>query len=541
MRRLAVLVAVPLALAVAMPSLARAAPAQRVAYSPPVDAPVVDTFRPPVERWHPGNRGVEYDTTSGDGVAAAADGVVTFAGQVGGELHVVVLHADGVRTTYAFLRTVDVRRGDTVHQGQPVGTAADTFHFGARIGDVYVDPLLLFGAGLPEVHLVPDGDLGMAPEEDEKRGLFGQILHFGGAATTWAVEWAGGQVDDRLTELRGLVHYAFESNPLVPLVRVAGAGVEWFRARSHCTPGDVAQPRLAERHVAVLVGGLWSSSANAAIDDLDTAALGYAPGDVSRFSYQGGSTAAAPYEPADTTVDIRHSARLLREYLQQVEVDNPGVPIDVIAHSQGGLVAREALTNEFDGLDPSLPQVSSLVTLGTPHQGTDLATAARMIGVTTSGKAGEAVVGWMSPWNVRSTSVQQLAETSSFIRELNRRPLPEGLHATAIGARGDLVAPAVHTGFDGAENVVVSVPGVFTDHDRLPGSAQAQREVALAVNHLSPTCQSFTDAMVDEFVSGRLASLGDDLGRLGWLGGRWLDRRAGTYGTDLLLRKGGSP
>ncbi|HEX7276164.1 MAG TPA: M23 family metallopeptidase, partial [Acidimicrobiales bacterium] len=206
MRRIAVLVAVPLALVVATCTWAHAAPPQPVGYHPPVDAPVVDPFRPPAERWNAGNRGVEYDTSDGEPVAAAADGVVTFAGQVGGQLHVVVLHADGVRTTYAFLHTVDVRRGDTVRQGQRVGTAGDSLHFGARIGEVYVDPLLLFGDGLPEVHLVPDDDLGPASEQEEERGLVGQIFHLGGAATSWVIEWAGGKVDDTLTELRGAIH-----------------------------------------------------------------------------------------------------------------------------------------------------------------------------------------------------------------------------------------------------------------------------------------------------------------------------------------------
>jgi len=59
-------------------------------------------------------------------VRAAADGEVTFAGQVGGSHHVVVLHADGLRTSYSFLDTVAVHRGDHVVQGDVVGTSRDT-------------------------------------------------------------------------------------------------------------------------------------------------------------------------------------------------------------------------------------------------------------------------------------------------------------------------------------------------------------------------------------------------------------------------------
>lgn len=523
MRRIAVLVSVSLALVVLQPLPANAAPPRGVTYRPPVDAPIADPFRAPAERWNAGNRGVEYTTDSGAPVSAAADGVVAFAGQVGGQLHVVVLHADGVRTTYAFLRSVDVHRDDAVVQGQRVGTAGDTFHFGARIGEVYVDPVLLFGDGLPEVHLVPDGDLGLGSEDHERVGLFDQLLDFGGKVGDWAIDWAADALQERLAEVVGAAHYGGEANPITHILRLGDAGVDWMRQRRDCTPADTPAPPLRQRHLAVLVGGLGSSSVDAAIDDLDTSALGYDGSDVSRFSYNGGSTDVLAYGPDDTTRDIRHSARLLREYLQATAAEHPGVPIDVIAHSQGGIVAREALTNEFDGLDPTLPPVSSLVTLGSPHQGADLATAAAMFGSSKVGKATEWVAGEFMPWDPRSTAVRQLSESSSFIRDLNRRPLPEGLHATSIGGRGDLVVPAGRTELPGAEGVIVSVPGILGDHDKLPGSDQAQREVALAVNHRNPTCQGLVDAMADAIVSDQIGTAEDALGLGAWAGGRRID------------------
>jgi murein DD-endopeptidase MepM/ murein hydrolase activator NlpD len=128
-------------------------------YQPPVDAPIVDPFRAPRTPWAAGNRGIEYATRPGTRVGAAADGAVVFAGMVAGSLHVVVRHADGVRTSYSFLRTALVHRGDRVARGEPVGTSGDRLHFGARIGDDYIDPALLFGdMGPPRVRLVPDRD-----------------------------------------------------------------------------------------------------------------------------------------------------------------------------------------------------------------------------------------------------------------------------------------------------------------------------------------------------------------------------------------------
>ena len=137
----------------------------RVRYQPPVAAPVIDPFRPPATPFGPGNRGLEYATVPGTIVAAAADGLVTFAGPVAGALHVTVGHADGIRTSYSFLAAIRVRVGQAVRRGQPIGVAARRLHVGARRGDVYLDPASLWGGpSTPvDVYLVPLDGYGAAP------------------------------------------------------------------------------------------------------------------------------------------------------------------------------------------------------------------------------------------------------------------------------------------------------------------------------------------------------------------------------------------
>jgi len=541
MRRLAAVLAAFVALVLVAPAPAAATSGpDPVSYRPPVDASIVDPFRPPPKRWEAGNRGVEYDTAAGAPVSAAADGEVVFAGPVAGRLHVVVLHADGIRTSYSFLQSVSVRRGDRVRQGQTVGASGDTLHFGARAGEAYVDPTLLFGAGPPRVHLVPDELRHPGSEAQERDGLLAalgrRLADAGGAAVEWArdravdaggvaVDWARQRVGDRLEELRGAIHYAREGQPLTHALRLGDAVGDWRRQRDNCTPAHVEPPPRQERRMAVTVGGIASSSDGAAVDDVDTPALGYAPADVARFSYRGGTVELNEYAPADTTVDLRHSARRLRELLARLAAENPGVPIDVIAHSQGGLVARSALTDEFDGLDPRLPPVGTLVTLGTPHQGADLATALAMVGFTDAGERVQTAAREAFPNlpDTRSDAVRQMSETSSFIRELNERPLPAGVRATSVAARGDLLVPAGRAHLPGASNVVVSVRGVATDHARLPGSPAARREVALALAGMPPTCQGLGDSLVDFAVSDRISAVEDSVGSALWLGARRAD------------------
>lgn len=120
----------------------------------PVAAPIVDGFRPPSTPYGPGNRGLEYRTTGGDPVRAVADGVVGFAGPVGRSRFVVIQHPGGLRSTYAYLRGIDVEVGASVVRGRPIATAESGFHLTARRGAAYLDPLLLMADGCFIVRLV---------------------------------------------------------------------------------------------------------------------------------------------------------------------------------------------------------------------------------------------------------------------------------------------------------------------------------------------------------------------------------------------------
>lgn len=121
----------------------------------PVEAPVVDPYRPPTCVWCPGNRGIEFGPTLGHHVSAAAAGTVSFAGRVAGTLYVVLQHPDGTRTTYGGLLTSDRSRGEHVMLGEAVGIAGLTLHFGLRRGDVYLDPTPMLGELRRRARLVP--------------------------------------------------------------------------------------------------------------------------------------------------------------------------------------------------------------------------------------------------------------------------------------------------------------------------------------------------------------------------------------------------
>ena len=68
-------------------------------------------------------------------------------------MHVVIDHGEGLKSTYAFVTSAAVVRGQSVKRGQLVATAGPGFHLTARLWGEYVDPQLLFGGAEIQVNL----------------------------------------------------------------------------------------------------------------------------------------------------------------------------------------------------------------------------------------------------------------------------------------------------------------------------------------------------------------------------------------------------
>jgi murein DD-endopeptidase MepM/ murein hydrolase activator NlpD len=119
----------------------------------PVVGPVIRGFDPPDSPYGSGHRGIDIAAPVGTPVRAAAAGVVTFAGPVGGRLFLTIDHGAGLESRYSFLSALTARRGDAVSEGQVVarsgtghtGDLVPNLHVGVLLHDVYVDPLDYLG------------------------------------------------------------------------------------------------------------------------------------------------------------------------------------------------------------------------------------------------------------------------------------------------------------------------------------------------------------------------------------------------------------
>jgi triacylglycerol esterase/lipase EstA (alpha/beta hydrolase family) len=558
-----------------------------VEYHHPVDAEVVDPFRPPATPYGAGNRGLKYATAPGAEVRAVADGVVVFAGQVGGALHVTVAHPDGRLSSYSGVATIAVRRFQTVRAGETVARSREVLHVGMREDGRYIDPASLFGRTVEGARLVPESPVGgggwRSPGQElvELRLIAGELGGGGGLSSLGRLAgrvggWAGSLVErgtaalgvtaelarsgwdlvvthgptllalawtiapyvlaywnpvlagviflvavPLLTgELPPVVHFAADLFMFYP--RVIERSIAWWAHRQHCTPAGVEPPAPSGRRVAVLVGGLDSTSEHAAIGRLRTDELGYHPGDVVGFSYVGGrtpdvfdgsSTELAPeladlpanhYGRPDSSRGLRGRGELLADLLTDIADRSPGASIDLYTHSQGGLVTREALhvLERRPGGDEVIARLGLVATIATPHHGSDL--AALSVGLTTAVdmsiavRLASSITG--ATLHPGGTNVADLAPGSAHLRQLHAGGLPAGPDYLSLGARGDLVVTEARSRLPGARHV--TLPGFGPSiHSDLVDQPATTRELALGLADLPPTCEGLWEFVGDLAVS----------------------------------------
>ena len=258
---------------------------------------------------------------------------MSFAGSVAGGLHVVVAHAGALRTSYSYLASVRVRRGDRVAAGEPLGTAGgvgvghngSVVHFGLRSGSTYLDPMALFRAVnlAAIVHLAPTGSPPVpADSSSERRGLLaglGRDISSVGHAVVVGLDSAGHIVAGAARAAAGAV-----ASQLPLEAATLSAGAEWLAQRDHCDPhAPPANGEGGSGHRVMVVAGIDSTLTGSKSSlSLPTSALGYHPDEVTYFSYSG---SGGDYAPADTEGSIVLAARRLAGSSARSNVVNRGV------------------------------------------------------------------------------------------------------------------------------------------------------------------------------------------------------------------------
>lgn len=331
-----------------------------------------------------------------------------------------------------------------------------------------------------------------------------------------------------------LLQLLIDLNPLTRIDRIVRRTLEWWEHRSNCTPDDQAPESSEERRVAVLVAGYDSNSEGSSIGGLRTDDLAYDDADVIGFSYAGGRTPgrfsdgpdpvaddlatipATTYGREHSTTDLQRRGELLADLLTDVHATSPGTPIDVYAHSQGGIVTRLALVElaSRPGGGEVIASLGLVATLGSPHGGADLATWAVLaqdgdwrsdLGLWSV----DQVVG--TPLHPSTSTVSDLARGSELLRGLDSAGLPDGPTYLSLGARLDWLVLDERARLGEGHHVTVPVGGLNA-HSTMTTHPSTTRELALARAGDPPTCQGVGSFLVDMASGEALHTLSVGLG-----------------------------
>ena len=444
----------------AMPARAQ----MSVALAPPVDGGISSSFVAAETEYGAGHRGVDYAVPAGTRVRAAGAGAVTFAGRVADVLAVTIDHGSGIETTYTGLSSVEVDAGDDVEQGHFIGSSgivheAPGLHFGVRSGGEYVDPAGLLAAA----------DLGGA-------------IHLAPAA------WMPSDLPalgDSLTQPTTVGTSLRECAPLRSLD---------------------APERPPNDNIAVAVAGITSKTRDGVSADIyehGPELLGYEERDTYLFSYAGteGPRFHRPYERRDTYMDIRTAAARLRALIRRIAGEHPGRDIDLIAHSQGGIVARTYLT-QAARTGGALPHVDHLVTFATPHRGAPGASQVAPLRDRTA--TGRYLLDEMKDMSDRglpvpdptSPAVRQLAPGSDLMDSLAQQDFTYGTRVLALAIPNDPVVPADHALVEGEQGRVVPWGGAgLGGHSAIVTSPVAHGIAYSFLSGRAPTCTTRWDAI----------------------------------------------
>ncbi|MEA2477027.1 MAG: hypothetical protein QOC87_1226, partial [Actinomycetota bacterium] len=387
-RRSAVLCTVVMStIALGLPAARAATPVLR----PPVYGAIERGFEQPQGPYGPGHRGIDFGAQPGTQIAAAADGTVTFAGSVAGSIAVTISHQGGLETTYSSLATVEVAAGDHVAAGTWIGTvfeshpgAGEGLHFGVKLHGRYVDPQLYLASSdvSDALHLAP-------------------VVWQPPVAAPPHALWDA---------LRGPGSYRSD----VPACRPAS------------DPGPHAPP--PDSNIVVEVAGIGSHTRggmSAALYSHGAEALGFSTRRIFHYSYRGsgGIFLHEPYSVKDSFEDLDLAAKRLRDLLTRIANLYPGRDVDLVAHSQGGIVARTYLTRYAASRSRRLPRIDHVVTFSSPHTGAPFASNASRLEESWLGRgllgaidlARRVGAGIPDP---RSTAVQELAPGSTLMDSL---------------------------------------------------------------------------------------------------------------------------
>ncbi|MFF0489566.1 esterase/lipase family protein [Nocardia sp. NPDC004068] len=245
-------------------------------------------------------------------------------------------------------------------------------------------------------------------------------------------------------------------------------------------------PAAAHPDPVVLVHGTWDNQNAWDVLAPDLRAAGYC---VYSLNYGRDTSSVWGVRPGVYgTGDMRASARELAAFVERVRAATNSARVDIVAHSQGGVVTRQYLRFEggADPADPSRNKVGDVVMIAATNHGTTALDMGRLVHLGSSDGPADRMVG-----AVLGTAAAQQVVGSEFLKRLNAGGDTEaGIRYTVIATRVDQVTTPPESAFlrpgpaSRVENLWVQsfCPADTSGHGSLPRSPTVIRLVKHALD-----------------------------------------------------------
>jgi len=285
--------------------------------------------------------------------------------------------------------------------------------------------------------------------------------------------------------------------------------------RRHCdSHAPAADGTGGSGHRVMIIAGLDSSITHGGTSTaLPARRLGYESKDVSYFSY---ARNGGDYTASDTEGSLLAAAWHLGAQLRELQRREPGREVDLIGHSQGGVVMTEFLAHVYHPSDPSYPPLGTAVAMASPLRGDPGASAFEAFRRFAAGRLALSAAHMAGAPNPGAESVRQLSEISGFSRRLEAEHLPAVVELTTLGAAQDVIAPAGNTTRRGAEGRTV-IPHSLNGHSGIVTDDSALRAMRAALEGKPLPCQSLTTIVTGAVVSTAIAATERRIGDAGSL------------------------
>ncbi|HEX8520883.1 MAG TPA: alpha/beta fold hydrolase [Tepidisphaeraceae bacterium] len=149
---------------------------------------------------------------------------------------------------------------------------------------------------------------------------------------------------------------------------------------------------------------------------------------------------------------IEESVNLLADEMRALRAKHPNVPLSMIAHSMGGLVARAYVEGER-----YVGNVNHLIMLGTPNQGSKWAAYRVGLEMREHYELWKSEPKWRLSWMITDglgEAGRDLKPSSKFLTELNYQPRRAGVHYTIVAGNYNMARRYEADVLDGTANVI---------------------------------------------------------------------------------------